>query len=216
MRLTLALVVLSSLGGGCCCRRACCPPPVSAVVRAPQPAPAVVLPAGALEATLHYARGAAAARTHPAEARVAWNQALAALGKEPGPARLEAFRARIRARLAESLPAPAPGATANRPDVTVSVMEVSDLLEVMKRMPFPRVEIVGPDAVRPEEPLSLLGSVAVEQFPPAASGSKAPVLDAQGRTSLVVMASPEQQDALNDVINAWREAWPLLWPPATS
>src|SRR5688572_26191760 len=123
MRFTHALVVLSLVGAGGCCRRACCPPPVRAAAQPPQPAPSSVLPPGALEATLHYARGAAAARTHPALARAAWEEALALLGKEPGPARLESFRDRIRARLAGRAPVHGP---ASEPMLQVQILDVTD------------------------------------------------------------------------------------------
>jgi hypothetical protein len=219
MRTALALVLVVSVTAGCCCRpRACCPGPVRVIGTAPlataaaKGEPKRALPEGTLEATLHYARGAAAERTNPAEAKAAWNEALALLGKEPGPARLDHFRERIRARLANESSGAVPKA---EPRSEVRIFDVTDLVDVMKRMPLPQVEIVGPDGVREEEPRSLLMTVAMEQFPNQVGGGP-PTITAQGSGSVVVQAVATQQEALESILLAWREVWPLLWPVATS
>jgi hypothetical protein len=218
MRAAVALVLVASLTAGCCCRpRACCPGPVRVVGTVPLQTPAAqreperALPEGTLEATLHYARGAAAERTHPSDAKAAWNQALALLGEDAGPARLEQFRDKIRARLANEVAATSPQ---TGPEQVVRVFDVADLVGVMQRMPLPRVEIVGPDGVRQEEPRSLLMTVAMEQFPNQV-GVGAPTMSVQGSGSVVVKAVGAQQDLFEAILLAWREVWPLLWPAAT-
>lgn len=214
MRIALVLLLVVPLAAGCCCRRTCCPAPGAAPVvsaaRAVQPtANAATLPAGTLEATLLYGRGSAAARTNPDAARLAWAQALSVLGTEPGPERLEAFRARIRARLA------APG-DVSRPaadqGLVVQIQNVADLVEIMGRLPFPRVELVGPDGVRGEEPIGVLGGAVLEYLPPQPAAPVAPVIRPQGGQNLVVKASPAQQDDVGALLTAWRDVWPLLWP----
>lgn len=89
MRTLFALALAASLLTSCCCRRTCCAPLLPARANAAPDGIATALPSGALEATLLYARGAAAARSNAAEARIAWQGALAALGEAPGPERME-------------------------------------------------------------------------------------------------------------------------------
>jgi hypothetical protein len=82
-------------------------------------------------------------------------------------------------------------------------------------MPFPAIELVGPDGTRREDPFNLLSSVILENLPPQAAGSAAPQIKQMGHphpVNLVVKATGPQQDAVHALLTAWREVWPLLWP----
>ena len=216
--------------------RPCCPRPAPTAVREVA-VPAQPAPSGgaALQAAFNYAEGKAAAAMHDSKSAIAayemalYQMGLRILGSAPMPATAAALRAKISADLetARAVPGEKPPATEGADlRLVVQIHSVADLVAMWPRLPWPHVQIVGPEGVHEEtqpardDPTGTLISLLKEAIKADWNTAETPQgkadIKAQGGTTLVVKATIRAEDAVNAYLTTLRESISVLEPEAAA